>query len=118
MPATPSRRSHSPSEAWRAGARRAQRARGARAAGRAPGRVDEIGNARLVLGRVLNEQERLGEAAAVLAEAERAMREVDSASHRAAVWVAQGDLDARQGKHEGAALLYRRAAEALQDFHF
>ena len=80
--------------------------------------IDEIGNARLVLGRALIEQGRLEEARATLVEAEQAMDASGSASHRAAVWVAQGDLRARQGEHEMAAMLYRRAAEALQDFHF
>ena len=80
--------------------------------------IDEIGNARLVLGRALMEQDRLDDARETLAAAERAMDTGDSASHRAAVWVAQGDLQARQGAHEGAAMLYRQAAEALQDFHF
>ena len=39
-------------------------------------------------------------------------------SHRAAAWVAQGDLAQRRGDDRQAAALYRRAAEALQDFRF
>ena len=81
-------------------------------------RLDEIGNARLVLGRALLEQERLDEAGEVLAEAEDAFDQLSSGSHRAAAWVAQGDLAQRRGDDQQAATLYRRAAEALQDFRF
>jgi tetratricopeptide (TPR) repeat protein len=81
-------------------------------------RIDEIGNARLVLGRALLEQERLGEAETALAEAEDAFSQLSSASHRAAAWIAQGDLAQRRGDDRRAAGLYRRAAEALQDFRF
>ena len=81
-------------------------------------RLDEIGNARLVLGRALLEQERLDEAEEVLAEAEDALSQLSSGSHRAAAWVAQGDLAQRRGDDRQAAALYRRAAEALQDFRF
>jgi tetratricopeptide (TPR) repeat protein len=88
---------------------------------RLDGREDclgEIGNARLVLGRALLEQERLDEAGAELAEAEDAFAQLSSGSHRAAAWVAQGDLAQRRGDDRQAATLYRRAAEALQDFRF
>jgi tetratricopeptide (TPR) repeat protein len=81
-------------------------------------RMDEIGNAQLVLGRALLEQERLDESGAVLAEAEDAFAQLSSGSHRAAAWVAQGDLAQRRGDDREAATLYRRAAEALQDFRF
>ena len=81
-------------------------------------RIDEIGNARLVLGRALLEQERLDEAEEVLAEAEDAFDQLSSGSHRAAAWVAQGDLAQRRGDDRRAASLYRAAAEALQDFRF
>jgi len=81
-------------------------------------RTDEIGNARLVLGRALLEQGRLEEAEAVLAQAEDALSQLSSGSHRAAAWVAQGDLARRRGDDRRAAVLYRRAAEALQDFRF
>jgi len=36
----------------------------------------------------------------------------------AAAWMAQGDLYSRQGDLEASTALYRRAAEALQDFNF
>jgi tetratricopeptide (TPR) repeat protein len=81
-------------------------------------RLDEIGNVRLVLGRALLEQGRLEEAEAMLAEAEDAFAQLSSGSHQAAAWVAQGDLAQRRGDDRGAAALFRRAAETLQDFRF
>jgi tetratricopeptide (TPR) repeat protein len=81
-------------------------------------RMDEIGNARLMLGRSLLEQDRLDEAEQVLAEAEDALSQLESGSHRAAAWVAQGDLAQRRGDDRRAANLYRAAAETLQDFRF
>jgi len=80
--------------------------------------LDEIGNARLVLGRALLEQDRLDEAETAFAESEDAFAKLSSASHRAAAWIAQGDLATRRGDERRAAVLYRRAAEALQDFRF
>ena len=71
-----------------------------------------------MLGRALLEQGRLDEAEETLAEAEDALAQLSSGSHRAAAWVAQGDLAQRRGDDRGAAALYRRAAEALQDFRF
>src|SRR5439155_7993961 len=78
----------------------------------------EIGNARLVLGRALLEQDRLEEAEDALGEAEDALAQLSSGPHRAAAWVAQGDLAQRRGDDRRAAALYRNAAEALQDFRF
>jgi hypothetical protein len=80
--------------------------------------LDEIGNARLVLGRALLLQERLDESETALAAAEDAFALLSSASHRSAAWIAQGDLAARRGDERRAAVLYRQAAEALQDFRF
>ena len=80
--------------------------------------LDEVGNARLVLGRALLEQDRLGEAGAAFADAEDAFAKLSSASHRAAAWIAQGDLATKRGDERRAAVLYRRAAETLQDFRF
>ena len=80
--------------------------------------VNEIGNAQLVLGRSLLEQGRLDEAEESLAAADTSVRQMDSVGHRAAVWLAQGDLAARRGDVETAATVYRRAAEALQDVRF
>ncbi len=80
--------------------------------------LDEVGNARLVLGRALLEQDRFDEAETAFAESEDAFARLSSASHRAAAWIAQGDLATRRGEERRAAVLYRRAAEALQDFRF
>jgi hypothetical protein len=71
-----------------------------------------------VLGRALMEQGRLGEADEALREADSNLAQLSSASHRAAAWIAQGDLAARRGDDATASRLYRLAAEALQDFHF
>ena len=54
----------------------------------------------------------------VLDEAEDAFSQLSSGSHRAAAWVAQGDLAQRRGDDRRAAALYRAAAETLQDFRF
>ncbi|HZD86939.1 MAG TPA: tetratricopeptide repeat protein [Gaiellaceae bacterium] len=80
--------------------------------------LDEIGSARLTLGRALLEQNRLDEAEQEFTAAEASFEGVGSASHRAAAWVARGDLASRRGDHEVAAGLYRSAAEALQDVRF
>ena len=85
------------------------------------GRVDylyAIGAAQLVLGRALVEQSRWAEAEEILRAADRSFEQLSSVSHRAAAWVAQGDLAAKRGDDRKAARLYRRAAEALQDFRF
>jgi len=84
-------------------------------------RVDEmheIGNAQLVLGRALLEQDRLDEAEEAFNAGERAYDQMSSGSHRAEAWVAQGDLAARRGDDRTAARLYRQAADALQDVRF
>jgi tetratricopeptide (TPR) repeat protein len=84
-------------------------------------RVDElheIGNAQLVLGRALLEQDRLDEAEQAFRAGETAYDQLSSASHRASVWVALGDLAARRGDDRTAARLYRQAADALQDVRF
>ena len=83
-----------------------------------PDFLDELGNAQIVLGRSLLEQDRLDEAEHVLAEAELSLSQLSSASHRAVAWTAQGDLASRRGDDSAAAALYRRAAEALQDVRF
>ena len=80
--------------------------------------IDEIGNAQLVLGRALLEQNKLDAAEAAFLAAESSFDQLSSASHRAAAWIAQGDLAARLGDDRASARLYRRAAEALQDFQF
>ena len=80
--------------------------------------LDEIGNVQLVLGRSLLEQGDLDQAEQAFASAEESFSQLGSASHRAAAWVARGDLAARRGDDRLAAHLYRTAAEALQDVRF
>jgi tetratricopeptide (TPR) repeat protein len=80
--------------------------------------LDEMGNAHLVLGRALLEQSRLDEAEVEFKAAERAFDQLSSASHRAAAWVARGDLASKRGDDALAARLYRNAAETLQDVRF
>src|SRR5437763_9451529 len=80
--------------------------------------VDERGNIHLVLGRALLEQSRDDEAMKEFAAAEWLFESLGSASHVAAAWMAQGDLYGRRGDLEAATALFRRAAEALQDFNF
>ena len=80
--------------------------------------LSEIGNAQLVLGRALLQQDRLDEAEEAFRAGEIAYDQLSSASHRASAWVAQGDLAERRGDHKTAARLYRQAADALQDVRF
>jgi transcriptional regulator with XRE-family HTH domain len=77
-----------------------------------------IGTAQLVLGRALLEQDRLNEAEEMFGAADSSFEQLSSVSHRAAAWVAQGDLAQKRGADREAARQYRRAAEALQDFRF
>jgi transcriptional regulator with XRE-family HTH domain len=83
-----------------------------------PDYLQGIGTAQLVLGRALLEQDRLNEAEEMLVAADRSFEQLSSVSHRAAAWVAQGDLAQKRKADREAARLYRRAAEALQDFRF
>ena len=78
----------------------------------------DIAPTQLVLGRALMEQGRLDEAQEMLRTAEASAEQLESISHRAAAWMAQGDLAGRRGEDTTAARLYRKAAEALQDFRF
>jgi tetratricopeptide (TPR) repeat protein len=80
--------------------------------------IQEIGNAQLVLGRALLEQDRLDEAEEAFDLGERAYDQLSSGSHRAEAWIAKGDLAARRGDDRTAAKLYRQAADALQDVRF
>jgi tetratricopeptide (TPR) repeat protein len=83
-----------------------------------PDFLDEVGQTQLVLGRALLEQERFDEAAVCFHVADESFEQIGSTSHRAAAWIAEGDLAGRRGDCETAASQYRRAAESLQDFHF
>jgi tetratricopeptide (TPR) repeat protein len=78
----------------------------------------EVASAQHVLGRALMEQDRLDEADEWLTKADAIAEQAASPSHRAAVWVARGDLAGRRGEDRTAARYYRRAAEALQDVRF
>jgi tetratricopeptide (TPR) repeat protein len=80
--------------------------------------LDEQGNAQLVLGRALLEQDKLEESEQALAASESAFEQLSSRSHRAAAWTAQAELSLRRGDRDTALKLYRRAAEGLQDFSF
>jgi tetratricopeptide (TPR) repeat protein len=80
--------------------------------------LDGIGMAQLVLGRSLLEQDRLDEAEVAFKAAESAFDQLSSGSHRAAAWVALGDLATKRGDDHTAARLYRNAAESLQDVRF
>jgi tetratricopeptide (TPR) repeat protein len=80
--------------------------------------LHEIGPTQLVLGRAVMEQGRLGEAEELFRAADASFEQLSSASHRAAAWIAMGDLAARRGDDRAAARLYRNAAEALQDVRF
>jgi tetratricopeptide (TPR) repeat protein len=80
--------------------------------------LHEIGPSQLVLGRALMEQGRLDEAEEWFKWADASFEQLSSASHRAAGWIAMGDLAARRGEDRAAARLYRTAAEALQDVRF
>jgi tetratricopeptide (TPR) repeat protein len=80
--------------------------------------LDEIGNAQLVLGRALLDQDRLDEADGAFAAAEATLTQLSSSSHSAAAWTAQGDLALRRGDETTAGAHYRRAAEALQEIRF
>ena len=72
----------------------------------------------LVLGRALMEQGRLDEAEEILRASDASAEQLESISHRAAAWMARGDLAAKRGDDRVAAKLYRQAAEALQDVRF
>jgi tetratricopeptide (TPR) repeat protein len=80
--------------------------------------IDEVGSAQLVLGRALLEQDKTDEAEEAFHAAEARLDQLGSAGHRAAAWVARGDLAARRGDDRLAAHLFRTAAEALQDVRF
>jgi tetratricopeptide (TPR) repeat protein len=78
----------------------------------------DVAPTQLVLGRALMEQGRLDEAEEILRVAEASAEQLESISHRAAAWMAQGDLAVRRSDDATAARLYRNAAEALQDVRF
>jgi tetratricopeptide (TPR) repeat protein len=83
-----------------------------------PAFLDEIGNAQLVLGRAVMEQDRLDEADKCFRAAEATFEQLGSGALRAAAWVARGDLATRRGDDRTAARFYRNAAETLQEIKF
>jgi tetratricopeptide (TPR) repeat protein len=85
------------------------------------GRVDflaEIGNAQLVVAKSYAAELDAVSACEWLDQAERTFVELAATSQLAAVWIARGDVARQTGDCDGAAELYRHAAESLQDFHF
>src|SRR5205814_625891 len=68
--------------------------------------------------KTLLEQDRLNEADEMFQAADNSFEQLSSASHRAAAWVAIGDLAVKRGDDREAARQFRRAAETLQDFRF
>jgi tetratricopeptide (TPR) repeat protein len=80
--------------------------------------LHEIAPTQLVLGRALMEQDKLEEAEQWLRASDSSAERLESIGHRAAAWIALGDLETRRNNQPEAAKLYRRAAEALQDVRF
>ncbi len=80
--------------------------------------IDERGNTQLVLGRALLALGRHDEAQGYFDDADTSFARLDSLSHRAAAWMAHGDLAVARGDKDAALERFRTAAEALQDFHF
>jgi tetratricopeptide (TPR) repeat protein len=80
--------------------------------------LDELGNVRLVLAKTFAAEGDHDASELWLDRAEESFAELGSTSHLAAAWTARGDLARELGDVEAAADHYRRAVEALQDFHF
>ena len=80
--------------------------------------LEERGNVTLVLGRALLEQDRTDAALTAFVDAEQLFQRLGLQSQLAAAWTAQADAWLRRDESRRAALLYRRAVEAIQDFHF
>lgn len=80
-----------------------------------PDRHEENGKAQLILGRALLDQGRDAEAEELFNCAAARFERLESARHRASAWLAQGDLWASRGDTDTAAMLFRQAAQALQD---
>jgi tetratricopeptide (TPR) repeat protein len=80
--------------------------------------LDELGNVQLVLANTFAAEGDREACEAWLDRAEESFAELGSSSHLAAAWTARGDVARAHGDADAAADLYRRAVEALQDFHF
>lgn len=97
------------------------RVRAERAVSMLAGRTDyvyELGSAELIVAQALTVEGDAPSASAWLDRAEQSFTTLGSTSHLALAWVARGDLARALGDDATAADLYRRAAEALQDWHF
>lgn len=82
------------------------------------GRVDhrqEVGMAKLTLGRARAGRGDLTEAERWIAEAEETFELARSLGHRSFAWLARGDVERLRGSDAAAAELYRKAAVALQE---
>jgi tetratricopeptide (TPR) repeat protein len=84
------------------------------------GRVDfrdELGNAQLVVARSFAAEGEYELSIEWLDTSEHTFEELGATSHLALAWLARGDVARETGDLEGAADLYRRAADSLQDVH-
>jgi len=79
---------------------------------------EQVGEARLVLGKALLAQNRLDEAAEALDEVRGLFESVRATSNLSRTYVALGDLAQARGTTDEAAHLYRHAAELMQDLRF
>jgi tetratricopeptide (TPR) repeat protein len=77
--------------------------------------LQEVGTAKLALGRALAGQGKLDEAERWIAGADTTFEQASSVSHRSSAWLAQGDVESQRGNDGVAAGLYRRAARALRE---
>ncbi|HEY7017545.1 MAG TPA: tetratricopeptide repeat protein [Gaiellaceae bacterium] len=80
--------------------------------------LHEIAPTQLVLGRALMAQDKLDEAEQWFRASDSSAERLESIGHRAAAWIALGDLETKRNNEAEAARLYRLAAEALQDVRF
>jgi tetratricopeptide (TPR) repeat protein len=79
---------------------------------------EQVGEARLVLGKALLAQNRLDEAAEALEDVKGLFESVRATSNLSRTYVALGDLARARGTTDEAAHLYRHAAELMQDLRF
>jgi tetratricopeptide (TPR) repeat protein len=79
---------------------------------------DELGNAQLVVAKSFAADNEVASAERWFGAAEATFTSFGGTSQLAAAWMARADLAHVYGDLTEAAALYRRAAEALQDFHF
>jgi tetratricopeptide (TPR) repeat protein len=80
--------------------------------------LEQVGEARLVLGKALLAQDRLDEAAEILVSVKSLFESARATSNLSRTLLALGDLAAQRGSQEEAARQYRRAAELMQDLRF